>query len=394
MNFTIQIPNKILFGEGTVKEVTRLAKEFHAKSVLFITDPTLSKIGLTTEVLALLQESGIATEIFDKVEPEPSIKAAEQVMQVARKSSHDLVIGFGGGSSLDMAKMASISATNSESMADLIGVGKVPKPGIPKILIPTTSGTGSEITMNVIISNKEERLKMGIVTPHNIADVAIIDPLLTLSMPPKVTAATGLDALTHAVESLMSLDLNHFSEPLAIDAVKLIFRSLSKAYHDGNDVSARRDMSLASMFAGISLGISGVCAGHAAAYSFTVQVPHGVGCAIALPYTMELNSSTCLPKMIAIAEAAGVSEKRESQEKNAYNAVDSVRKLMNEVDIPLSLKEIGIKEDDIEVMAKNMLKVKRLLAHNPRTLTEKDTEQLFRRMFEGQPLTLSEYSVS
>ncbi len=390
-NFTIQLPDKIVFGEGTVKEVPKFAGEFKAKSVLFITDPTISKIGLSNQILKLLNKSGIRTEVFDKVEPEPSIKAAEQVMEITRESSRDLVIGFGGGSSLDMAKMASISSTNPEPIGDLIGVGNVPKPGIPKILIPTTSGTGSEITMNLIISNKKERLKMGIVTPLNIADVAIIDPLLTVSMPPKVTAATGLDALTHAVESLMSIDLNAFSEPLAIDAVKLIFRNLPNAFRDGKDISARRSMSLASMLAGMSLGISGVCAGHAAAYSFTVEVPHGVGCAIALPYTMELNSSSCFPKLVAIAEAAGVKEEGESQEKNAYNAVQSVRQLMEKVGIPLSLKQIGIKEEDIEMMAKNMLKVTRLLAHNPKTLTEDDTIQLFQRMYEGRPLTLSEY---
>ena len=231
---------------------------------------------------------------------------------------------------------------------------------------------------------------MGIVTPYIIADVAIIDPLLTISMPPKVTSSTGLDALTHAIESLISIDLNPFSELFSIDAIKRIFRSLPKAYHDGNNIEARKDMCLASMFAGISLGISGVCSGHAAAYSFTVSVPHGVGCAIALPYIMELNAPACLPKMVKIAEAAGAKEGVNEKE-NAYNAVKAVRELMEEVNNPISLKEIGIDEDDIEAMAKKMLTVKRLLAHNPRDLTEKDTEQLFRRMYEGQSLPLIEY---
>ncbi len=290
-----------------------------------------------------------------------------------------------------MAKLASISITNPEPVTDFVGVKKVRKPGIPKILIPTTSGTGSEITMNSIISNKQEHLKMGIVSPHIIADVAIIDPLLTQSMPPKVTASTGLDALTHAIESLMSIDLNPFCEQLAIKAVRLIFQSLPTAYSNGNDRTARQEMSLASMLAGMSLAISGVCAGHAAAYAFTVTVPHGVGCALTLPYVMELNSSSCLKKLVAISEAAQVYEIGESHEKNAYNAVQAVRNLMETVDIPLSLKQIGIKEADIDSMAENMLKVKRLLAHNPKNLTIDDTKPLFNRMFEGTALPLSDY---
>ncbi|WP_455281707.1 iron-containing alcohol dehydrogenase [[Eubacterium] cellulosolvens] len=391
MDFTIQIPKQILFGEGTIKEVPQIANEFAAKSGLLITDPILSEIGLTKQVLEPLKEAGMKIDLFDQVEPEPSLQSAEQVVQIARKSTYDIVIGLGGGSSLDMTKLASISITNPEPITDFVGVKKVRKPGIPKILIPTTSGTGSEITMNSIISNKQEHLKMGIVSPHIIADVAIIDPLLTLSMPPKVTASTGLDALTHAIESLMSIDLNPFCEQLAIKAVRLIFQSLPKAYNNGNDRTARNEMSLASMLAGMSLAISGVCAGHAAAYTFTVTVPHGVGCALTLPYVMELNAASCLPKLVAISKAAQEYETGESNEKNAYNSVQAVRNLMKKVDIPLSLKQIGIKKTDIDSMAENMLTIKRLLAHNPKNLTIEDTKPLFNRMFEGTALPLSNY---
>ena len=392
--FTIQLPRKILFGEGAAKEVPNLAKAFGPRRALLITDPVISKLGTSSQILGPLQDSGIKTDVFDEVEPEPSMRAAEQVAKVARDSSYDLIIGLGGGSSLDMAKLASICITNPNPIADFIGVGKVPNPSVPKILLPTTAGTGAEITMNAIISNREEHLKLGIVSPYNIADVAIIDPLLTVTMPPSVTAATGLDALTHAVESLMSVDLNSFCEPLAIDAVKHIFRSLPKAYRDGKDLAARRDMSLASMLAGISLAISGVLAGHAAAYSFTVTVPHGLGCALALPYVMEFNASACLSKLGAVAEAAGVKETGVAEDKNAFNAVAAVRRLMGNVNSPLSLREIGIKESDLESMAKNMVTVKRLLAHNPKVVTEKDALLLMRRMFEGKPLQLSEYKVS
>jgi alcohol dehydrogenase class IV len=394
MNFTIQLPKRIVFGEDAAKEVPNLARIFNPKTVLLVTDPVIRKIGTSTRISEPLQNAGMKTDIFDEVEPEPSMQAAEQVVKFTRRSSYDLVIGLGGGSSLDMAKLASISATNPNPITDFIGVGKVPKPGLPKILIPTTAGTGAEITMNSIISNKVEHLKMGIVSPHIVADVAVVDPLLTLTMPPSVTSSTGLDALTHAVESLMSLELNPFTEPLAMEAVRLIFRSLPKAYRNGNDIAARREMSLASMFAGTSLAISGVCAGHAAAYTLTVTVPHGVGCALAMPYVMELNSPACLPRLAAIAGAAGAKEEGASQEKNAFNAVKAVRQLMEEVKSPLSLKEIGIKEADLESMAKSMLTIKRLLVRNPKALTDKDAELLMRRMYDGQPLPPSEYRAS
>ncbi|MBS7623495.1 iron-containing alcohol dehydrogenase, partial [Candidatus Bathyarchaeota archaeon] len=177
MNFTIQLPKRIIFGEGSVREVPELVKQFGAGSLVVISDPVISRMGLVNQLLKPIHELGVKTEVFDNVEPEPSMHTAEQVVAAARKSSYDLVIGLGGGSSLDMAKLTSISATNPEPVADFVGVGKVRRPGIPKILIPTTAGTGAEITMNSIISNREEHLKLGIVTPYNIADVALIDPL-------------------------------------------------------------------------------------------------------------------------------------------------------------------------------------------------------------------------
>jgi alcohol dehydrogenase class IV len=393
MNFSIQLPKKIIFGDGALQEVPELVKAFNPGSVLLVTDSVIRKIGVTEKISGPLQSAGVKIEVYDQVEPEPSVEAAEAVVNSARRSRYDLVIGLGGGSSMDMAKLASISITNPNPIVDFVGVGKVPKPGVPKILIPTTAGTGAEITMNAIISNRVEHLKMGIVSPHIIADAAVIDPLLTLTMPPSVTASTGLDALTHAVESLMSIELNPFCEPLALEAVKLIFRSLPKAYRDGGNLEARREMSLAAMFAGISLAISGVCAGHAAAYSFTVTVPHGVGCALALPYVMEMNAPACASRLVSVAEAAGVKVEGASQMENIYNAVSAVRRLMENVKSPLSLKDIGIKEADLDHMAEKMLTVKRLLVRNPKTLTEEDAKILMRRMYVGEQLPLSEYKI-
>jgi alcohol dehydrogenase class IV len=394
LSFTMQIPKNIVFGEAATKQISPIAKQLEAKSALLITDKTIKGVGLSKSVLTYLTEAGIRTEIFDDVEPEPSIETAERVARTARGCGCDLIVGLGGGSCLDMAKVASICVTNDQPLRDFVGVERVQHAGVPKILLPTTSGTGSEVTMNAIVSNGEEELKAGIVSRHNLADAAIVDPLLTLSVPPRVTAFTGLDALTHAIESIMSNGSNPFSASLAKEATRLIFKWLPKACREGESVPARSAMSLASLFAGIALEVSGVCVGHAAAYSFAVRhkVPHGTACAIALPYTIEFNSQACLPRIVSVAGAAGLSGTGAIPEEAAFNLVRSTRELIEEVGNPISLKEIGLKETEIQEVARKMLGNQRLMGKNPRTFTEPEAEEFVRRMYLGEALPLSAYS--
>jgi alcohol dehydrogenase class IV len=392
-NFIVQLPSRIIYGEATAEKIPSLVQEFGVKSALIVTDPVVHKVGLSDRIETLLKKVGIKTEIFDRVEPEPKIQVAEEVAKFARKSHCGLVIGIGGGSSLDMAKVASIAETNAGPMVELIGVDKVPRAGIPKILIPTTSGTGSEVTMNSIVSLEEEALKTGIVSRHLMADVAVVDPLMTVSMPPKITASTGLDALSHAIEAIMSVDANSFSQPLALESIRLIFNNLQEVREKGDDLAARGSMSLASLNGGIAIQVSGTCGGHAAAYAFAVKAktPHGVSCAIALPYIMEFNAPKCLHKLAVIAEAAGVSKPGQNPEEAAFKAVEAVRNLTQMLDNPLSLKEIGVKEKMVPLLARDIMKSQRLLVRNPRVFTEGDAAELFIRMYEGRPLPMAEY---
>ena len=389
--FMFRVPDRIVFGENTAQRLPEFVKEFNAKRTLAISDATLGRIGLVDRVLGPLKSRGQGLVLFDDVEPEPSIQNAERVAAAARSRQYDLVVGLGGGSVLDMAKIASIAATNPEPVTDFIGVDRIPRRGLPMILIPTTSGTGSEITMNSVVKSEADSIKTGIVSKHLLADVAIVDPSLTLTMPPKTTASTGLDALSHAVESLMSIDSNPMTESLALEAVKLIFSNLRTAYDNGDDLGARRNMALASVMAAMAFGNAGVCAGHALAYAFAVKyrVPHGVSCAISLPYVMEYNATASIPALQAIANTIGSRGRR--PERDAFNAVRAARKLIADVGIPLSLKELGVKNDAIPKLAEDLLKSERLLAHNPKPLNQKDAEALFARMQEGTALPYSAY---
>jgi len=386
-----RVPNRIVFGENTVERLPEFVKEFKPRRMLVISDTVLEKVGLVDRVLAPLKSPGQELVVFEDVEPEPSLQNARMVADMARLKPYDLVIGLGGGSVLDMAKVASVAATNPEPVTSFIGVDRIPQRGLPMILIPTTAGTGSEITMNSVVRSEADAIKTGIVSQYLLADVAIVDPCLTLTMPPKTTASTGLDALSHAVESLMSVDSNSMTESLALEAVRLIFLSLRRAYENGDDHGARSSMALASVLAGMAFGNTGVCAGHALAYAFAVKyrVSHGVSCAVSLPYVMEYNAPACMAALASMGKAMGIGGRR--TEREAFNAVAQVRKLMVDVNLPLSLKDLGVKNDVIPKLAEDLLKSGRLLAHNPRPINQKEAEALFARMLEGRALPYSAY---
>ena len=390
--FMFRIPSRIIFGENTAERLPEFAKEYRPQRTLAITDTVLRRIGLADKVLDSLKSIGQELVIFEDVEPEPSIQNAEKVAAAARRVKYDLVIGLGGGSVLDMAKVASVAATNPGPVTGFIGVDKIQRRGLPMILLPTTSGTGSEVTMNSVVKAETDSIKTGIVSQHLLADIAVVDPSLALTMPPKTTAATGLDALSHAVESLMSVDSNPVTESLALEAVKLIFSSLEAVYQNGDNISARSNMALASVMAGAAFGNAGVCAGHAAAYAFAVKygIPHGVSCAIALPYVMEYNAPACMSALAAIDKTLGRQER--TVEKDAFDAVWAVRNLIEDVGIPLSLKELGVKSESIPKLAEDLLKSGRLLAHNPRPITLNDARDVFGRIHRGEALPYSAYS--
>ena len=378
------LPTKIIFGQGAAEEAAVEAKKF-GKKVFMVVDEIIRKVGLLEKVEKPLRDNGFEIKYFTP-EPEPRIETAKLVVETVREQKYDLVMGIGGGSSMDLAKVASIMATNPGEVTDYIGINLVQKPGIPKILMPTTAGTGAEVTPNAILASSVEENKTAIVSPYNFADVAIVDPLMTLTMPPKVTAVTGLDALTHAVEAYMSIRSNPLTDAIAYKAIQLISTYLPVAYADGENIEARSYMSLAALMAGIAICHAGTCAGHAAAYAFAVKykIPHGLSCAIALPYIMEYNAPVQLSKHVSIAEAMNERVSNLNAREAASKAVRSIVKLMNELDVPYRLKDIGVSKEDLPKLVEGMLKNTRLLKNNPRKVSKEDAVKIFERMWEGK----------
>jgi alcohol dehydrogenase class IV len=377
------LPKKVIFGLDAVKELGAEASALGSRCLL-ITDRGIIGSGLLERVKGPLSSANVEIVLFDRIAGEPTIKDTEEIFTFARSESFDFVVGLGGGSVLDMAKVASIAATNPGSVKDYLGINLVRKPGKPKILIPTTAGTSAEVTVNAVVAIPEEETKSAIVTPYNLADVAIIDPALTLTLPQKITVSSGLDVLSHAVEALMSTGSNPITDTLAYEAIELVSKNLRLAYAQPDNINARYCMSLASLSAGIAFSNAGVCIGHGAAYTFAVthSVPHGLSCGLALPYVMEYNAIACPDKLSKVYEIIG-GESGLSLIEDARRAALAVKSLLTDLGAPLTLKDVGVPKKALPEMADRLLKNKRLLSRNPRTISKEEAVKLFERMWEG-----------
>ena len=342
------------------------AKRLGAARALVITGRTLFSLGTPTRAGEALKREGIDVEFLPNVEPEPSLETAEKVKEVVREGNYDLVVGIGGGSVLDVAKLASVMATNPGDVADYLGSGKVGKRGLPKILIPTTAGTGSEVS-DVSVLTREGR-KVVVYSDYLFADVALVDPALTLSMPPKLTAHTGLDALSHAVEAYMSLDAWPVTDTLALKAIELVIGNLREAYRRGDDLEARSAMSLAATMAGIAFVNAGVCLGHALALVLGTKykLPHGLAAGISLYHALCYNLLAVARKLAEAAPAFGVERHGMSDEEAALAALDSIEKLLEDLNVPTSLSEAGVSRGDVPEIVSEVLKVERHVRRNPR----------------------------
>lgn len=302
---------------------------------------------------------------------------------MARKDKFDLIVGLGGGSSMDIASITSVMLTNPGKVNDYFGINLVKNPGIPTILIPTTAGTGAEATPNAILTDTKEKLKKAIVSPHILPRVAIVDPLLTLSMPPSITSSSGIDALSHAIESYTSINATILTDLFAKEAMILIGRSLRTAVANGTNLEARYDMSIGSLYAGISLNNAGVTAVHALAYPLGGQfnVAHGIANGLLLPYVMEFNVLGNILKFAQIAKFLGEKVDHMSLLDQAYQAAKAVKAIYRDLKIPQSLTELKIPKEAIPILAKAAINVTRLLANNPRTMTLQDAEKIYEKAY-------------
>ena len=382
--YTLFNVGKIVAGIDSIKAIQEFAAEYDVKTALIITDQGVWNTGLVAEPRKLLEEAGVRVEVINNTPPEPSTDHVNQVFAVAKKLECQAIIGIGGGSSMDVAKITAVLLTNTQSLKEMLGGAKIEKRGVPTLMIPTTAGTGSEATQNAIFLVPEAESKVGIVSSKMVPDWAILDPRLTVGLPPAITAATGMDALCHAIECYISKKANPLSDTYALRAIGLIARSLRKAYSEGSDIDARHDMLLAALFGGMCIASSSTTAVHALAYPLggKYHIPHGLSNAILLPYVMQFNLDATVEKFRDIAQAMGLDIIGLSDEAAAQKMIDSLFALVEDLKIKesLKLKERGITIADIDVMVDGAAQVTRLLNNNPKPMSREDMREIYLKL--------------
>lgn len=366
-NSEFYMPSVNLFGPGKVNEVGERLKGLGAKKALLVTDEGLHKLGLSEDIAKIIREAGVAVEIFPKAQPNPTDKNVEEGLKAFKEAQCDSVVSLGGGSSHDAAKAISLVATNGGRIHDYEGVDKSKNPMAPLIAINTTAGTGSEMTKFTIITDTSRKVKMAIVDKHVTPTFSINDSNLMAGMPPALTAATGLDSLTHAIEAYVSTAATPMTDALALEAIKIVPKYLPKAYVNGKDMEARNYMMYAQSLAGVAFNNASLGYVHAIAHQFGgfYNYPHGVCNAILLPYVCKYNLIARTERFATIAKALGENVDGLSDYDAALKGIAAIERLAKDLNIPSGFKEMGAKEEDIPTLAENALK-DACAATNPR----------------------------
>jgi alcohol dehydrogenase len=379
-------PKKIFHGEGSLHKLQDILSELNIESVFLLTDPILKDLGVIQPVLQILDEQNIKVHLVTNVVPEPPLEVGNQVIEEIRKSRTELVIGIGGGSALDLAKAAAVLVENEglvEDYLNLSGGKKFIKKGLPKVLIPTTSGTGAEVTDISVFSLEDS--KDVITHEYLLADYAIVDPTLTYTLPPRVTAASGIDAFTHAVEAFTSINATPLTDTLALEAMQRIVGNIRNAVWNGQNKAAREQMSLGSLLAGLSFFNAGVAGVHALAYPLggLFKIPHGESNAVLLPYVYDHIWPACLEKMVRVAEVFNLPTFGKNDREIANLVIRSLLELVQEVGLPTTLSAYNIQRDDLTRLAENGVKQRRLLTRSPKPLNLESIEQIYINAYEG-----------
>jgi alcohol dehydrogenase class IV len=381
--FSFTGAKKIVFGRGSFAALPEHIAELKILRPLIVLDRNLAETGFREKVDGVLAKAGIGYVIYDKTEPEPPIELADEGTKLALKKKCDGIIGIGGGSAMDLAKAIAVLATNKGKAEDYLGLNKVPAPGLPKIMVPTTAGTGSEVTFTAVFIRKKLKKKEGMNSPYLYPELALLDPELTLSLPPHPTAATGIDALCHAIESYTSVNASPMSEMMSIEAIRLISDNLRTAVHDGSNIEAREAMLLGSLYAGLGLANAGVTAVHSLSYPLGGKygISHGLANTIMLPRVMAFNLPGALEKFVDVAEVMGEIVDDLPLRETAYLAVEAVEALIEDCGIMTTLEELEIPETDFPELAKVAMTVARPLANNPCKMTLEEMVELYQEAY-------------
>jgi len=373
-------PGKIIFGSESLNQIGIEAKRLGDKALVVLGRIAMRKSGVLDRLIHLLKENELEYTIYENIPSDPTVETVDNGTSLARKENCNLVIALGGGSVLDTGKAISAMLTNEGSVADyqeIEGKGKkVQHKTLSFIAIPTTSGTGSEATINAVITNTKLGLKKSIRDPWLIPEVALVDPELTLSLPPHITAICGGDALTQCIEAYLGKKSQEITDALALYAIELIGKSLVRAVKEGKNLEARKDMAMAALLSGLCLSNSGLGAAHALSHPLGIyyKIPHGLSCAVLLPYVMEYNLPVVPKKLAKIAQSLGEDISLLSETKAAQRAVEKIKEMFSQAGIKENLSEWGIKEEDFSQLAKEAKGGS--LNNNPRETSEADLIEL------------------
>ncbi len=402
-------PRHLVVGAGQRNALLHYVRE-RGSRLLVCTDERMARAPIFIELLGRLSGAGVESRVFDQSLPEVPIEAIERSAELGRSFAPDVILGLGGGSCMDMAKMTALSLSHGGKPRNYYGEFKVPGPIMPLIAMPTTSGTGSEVTPVAVVADPDKVMKVGISSPHLIPEIAICDPEFTLTCPPGLTAVSGSDALTHAIESLMAADKpvtselsstavfvgkNAFSDHYALLAISYIAKYLERAVSNGADIEAREGMMWASMLAGLAFGSAGTAASHALQYPIgaLTHTAHGLGVACLMPYVMEYNGPTRQAALLQIADAMQVPNEGCQPNQRAAAAIDAVAGLFARIGVPRTTQELGLEDDQLDWAAEQALTATRLVTNNPRPLDLDAMRRILRAAQTGQRGALRDFQV-
>lgn len=382
-SFEFNTVARIINGAGTALELAAQCRHLGITRPLLVTDPGLVKIGLVQPVLAALQAAGLPSLVFDQVREDPPEATVHAAADLARGGNVDGVIGLGGGSSMDVAKIVAVLLGGRQMLSEIYGVGQVTGGRLPMILVPTTAGTGSEVTPVAVITTGETT-KAGVSSPVLLPDVAVLDAALTLGLPPAVTAMTGVDAMVHAIESYTSRHKkNPLSDNLAINALRLLSHNIRTAVREGGNHQARENMLLGACLAGQAFANAPVAAVHALAYPLGghYHIPHGLSNSLVLPSVLAFNAPEASKLYAELAEVMLGAQLAGSAEAKTAALIAALRQLIDDVALPATLAQAGVKEDDLEMLATDAMLQQRLLVNNPRDVSYDDALAIYRAAY-------------
>ncbi len=378
--FTFLAKPEIICGENAVQTLPQQITRYNGHKALLVLDAFFARTDACREITGRLETARLPFAVYDKIQGEPATEIGDECAALGKSSGCDIVVGIGGGSTLDTAKAAAVLITNGGTVRDYQGLNKVPGPGLPSIMVPTTAGTGSEVTFTAVFIRKDEKKKGGINSPFLFPAAAILDPTLTLSVPPAVTASTGLDALCHALESYVSKKATFMSEVVSAEAIRLIWSNLPIAFANGSDYRAREKMLYGSFLAGLGLANAGVTAVHSISYPLggSFGVPHGVANGLLLPYVLEYDLPEIADKIGGLACCLDRSWASESNTEAASAFIEGLKFLLGRFAIP-RLADLKIPPDAFPALAADAMKVSVPIENNPKPITEKDIVEIYRR---------------